>query len=77
MHWLREPQPISNQLVGWGFYTARGGIAPTNLCFRPRVVGVLEILRYISDPGIKHYPPRVQQELDVGQRGSSGRALGP
>ena len=25
-HWLHEPQPISNRLVGWGFYTAGGGI---------------------------------------------------
>ena len=44
--WLHEPQPISNQLVGWGFYTVRGGIDPGDLCFRPQVVGVVEICRY-------------------------------
>ena len=41
--WLHERQPISNQLVGWGFYTAPGGIDPRDLCFRPRVVGVVEV----------------------------------
>ena len=41
--WLHEPQPIRNQLVAWGFYTARGGIDPGSLCFRPRVVGVVDI----------------------------------
>ena len=35
--WLHEPQPISNQLVAWGFNTARGGAEPGDLCFRPRV----------------------------------------
>ena len=41
--WLHEHQPISNQLVGRGLYTARGGIDPADLCFRSRVVGVVEI----------------------------------
>ena len=41
--WLHEPQPIRNQLVAWGFYTARGGIDPGDRRFRPRVVGVVEI----------------------------------
>ena len=36
--WLHGPQLISNQLVGWGFYTARGGIDPGDLYFCPRVV---------------------------------------
>ena len=40
---LHEPQTISNHLVGWCFYTARGGIVPGVLCFRLRVVGVVEI----------------------------------
>ena len=74
--WLHEPQPISNQLVGWGFYTAPGGIDPRDLCFRPRVVGVVEIWRNFSS-GDKHYPPRVRRDLDVGQRGNSRRALAP
>ena len=43
--WLRGPQPISNQLVGWGFYTARGGIDAGDLCFCPRVVGIVEVWR--------------------------------
>ena len=38
--WLNEPQPISNQLLGWGFNTARGGIEPGDLRFRSQVVGV-------------------------------------
>ena len=42
--WLHEPQPIRNQLIGWVFNTARGGIEQDDLCFRPRVVGVVEIL---------------------------------
>ena len=46
--WLHEPQPISNQLVGWDLYTARGGIDPGDLCFRPRIVGVVEIWRDFS-----------------------------
>ena len=41
--WLHEPQPISIQLVGWGFYTARGGIDQGDTRFPPRVVGVVEI----------------------------------
>ena len=43
--WLHEPQPISNQLIGWVFNTARGGIEPGDLRFRPRVDGVVEIWR--------------------------------
>ena len=43
--WLHSPQPISNQLVGWGFYTARGSVDPVHLFFRLRVVGVVEIWR--------------------------------
>ena len=74
--WLHESQPISNQLVGWGFYTAWGGIDPGDLCFRPRVVGVVEIWREFH-PWIQHYPPRVRRDLDVGQRGNSRRALAP
>ena len=36
--WLHEPQPVSNQLVAWGFHTARGGVEPGDLYFRPQVV---------------------------------------
>ena len=45
--WLHEPlgQSISNQPVGWGFHTVRGGFDPGELRFRPRVVGVVEILK--------------------------------
>ena len=46
--WLHESQPISSQLVGWGFYTARGGIDTGDLCFHPRVVGVVEVRREFS-----------------------------
>ena len=28
---------------GWGFHTRRGGIDPGDLCFRPRVVGIVEV----------------------------------
>ena len=45
---LHEPQPMSDQLVGWGFYTARGGIDPGDLCFRPRAVGVVDLWRYFT-----------------------------
>ena len=41
--WLHESQPISNQLLTWGFYTAQGVIDPGDLCCRPRVVGVAEV----------------------------------
>ena len=43
--WLHEPQPISNQLVGWGFYTVRGGIDPGDHRFRPQVVGIVKVLK--------------------------------
>ena len=46
--WLHEPQPISNQSVRWGLYAARGGIDPGDICFRPRVVQVVEIWRDFS-----------------------------
>ena len=74
--WLNEPQPISNQLVGWGFYTARGGMDRGDLCFRPQVVGVVEIWSDFSS-GDKIYPPQVRRDLDLGQRGDSRRALAP
>ena len=73
--WLHEPQPISNQLVGWGFHTARGGIESKDLRFRPRVVGI--VCGEPFDLGIKHYLPRVRRDLHVGQRGNSRRALVP
>ena len=41
--WLHEPQPISNQRVGLGFPYRAGGIAPRELRFRPRVVGVVDM----------------------------------
>ena len=40
---LHESQPISNQLVGWGFHTVRGGIDPEDHRSRPRFVGVLDV----------------------------------
>ena len=36
--WGHEPQKISKQLVGWGFYTEWGGIDQGVLRFHPRVV---------------------------------------
>ena len=39
--WHYDPQPIINQPVGLGF--VRGGNGPGSLCFRPRVVGVLDV----------------------------------
>ena len=41
--WLHEPQPISNQNWGLGFHNLRGSIEPEDLCFRPRVGGVVEV----------------------------------
>ena len=35
-------QSATGQL-GWGFHTFRGDIDPEDLCFRPRVVGVVDI----------------------------------
>ena len=32
----------------WGFHNARGGIDPGDLCFRPPVVGVVEVWRDLS-----------------------------
>ena len=72
---LHEPQPMSDQLVGWGFYTARGGIESEDLRFRPPVIEI--IYGEISDPGIKHYLPRVRRDVHVGQRGNFRRALFP
>ena len=46
--WHHEPQPISDHPVGWGFHNARGGICPGDLCFCPRVVGVVGGLRCFS-----------------------------
>ena len=43
LRWLNEPQPISNQPVGWGFHTVRGGIDKGGICFRSRDFGVVEI----------------------------------
>ena len=46
--WLHESQPISNHPVG--------GIDPGDLCFRLRVVGVVEVWREFSS-GDKPDPP--------------------
>ena len=46
--WLHKPQPVGNQPAGWGFHTARGGIDPGDLCFRPRVVGVAKVWKDIE-----------------------------
>ena len=75
MRWLHEPQSISNQFVGWGFYTTRGGIDTGDLRFRPGVTGVVEI--WTSDPGMGTYPPRVRRDPGFGLRGNSHCALGP
>ena len=61
--WLHEPHPISNQLVGWGFHTLRGGIDPEDLRFRPRVVGVVEILKNFSSGDGKLSSPGVAGPL--------------
>ena len=44
---------------GWGFHTLRGGIAPGDLRFRLRVVGVVYVRKYfesghetLSSPGV-------------------------
>ena len=44
--WLHEPHLISNQPVGLGLHTLRGGIDQGDLRFRPRVVGVVYIWKY-------------------------------
>ena len=74
--WLHEHQPISNQIVGWGFYTARGDIDPEDLRFCHRDIGVVEYGK-ISDPGMGNYLPQVRRNLGVGPRGNSRRVLTP
>ena len=44
-HWRHEPQPISEQPVGLGFHTVRGGIDPEDHRFRPRIAGVVDICK--------------------------------
>ena len=41
--WLHEPQPISNQPVGLGLSHRAGRYRTGDLCFRPRVGGVVEV----------------------------------
>ena len=67
---------MSDQLVGWGFYTARGGIDPGDLCFRPRAVGVVDLWRYftsgdktLSSPGAVE--PRRWPEGQLSPRAAS------
>ena len=38
---------VTSQL-GWGFDTSRAGINPNDLCFRPRVIGVVKVWREFS-----------------------------
>ena len=40
-----DPQQISDRPVCWrlAFHTVRGGFDPGDLCFRPQVVGVLNV----------------------------------
>ena len=38
---------VTSQL-GWGFHTSRAGINPNDLYFRPRVVGVVKLVRGFS-----------------------------
>ena len=45
VRWFHEPQFATSQL-GWSFHTLWGGIDAGKLCFRPRVVGVVEIWKY-------------------------------
>ena len=61
---LHEPQSISNQLVGLGVHTLRGGIDPGDLRFRPRVAGVADMLKDFQS-GDETLPPRVWWDLDV------------
>ena len=55
-------------------HTVRDGIDPGNLRVLSQFVGVVEIWKS-SDSRITLYPPRVLRDLDVGQGGSSSRAL--
>ena len=46
--WLHEPRQSAITQWDWGFRTARGGMDPGDLCFRPRGVGVVEVWRDFS-----------------------------
>ena len=39
---------LATSQCGWGFYTVRSGIDPGDLRFRPRVIGIEEVLRDFS-----------------------------
>ena len=39
--WIYEPQPISNEPVGWGFHTVQGGVDMEDHRFCLRFVGVV------------------------------------
>ena len=38
-----EPQSISDEPVGLGFHTVRGGFDPSDHCLGPRFAGIVEI----------------------------------
>ena len=44
---------------GWDFHTVRGGIIPGDILFRPRTVGVVDVVWKDCDPGMGPYRPRV------------------
>ena len=45
--WLHEPQPVNEIQLGWGLQTMRGATDPGDLRTPSRVVGVVEIWKYL------------------------------
>ena len=42
--WIYEPQPISNEPVGWGFHTVQGGVDPGEPSFSSSVCWSCKIM---------------------------------
>ena len=72
-----EPEPISNQLVGWGFYAARIGIDPGDLCLCPLIAGFVEVWRDSSSADKILSSPGAAGSRRWPERGNSRRALAP
>ena len=71
-----SPSQSAITQLGWGFYTARGGINPGDLLFRPQVVVFVDIWRVfssrdktLSSPGAAG--PRRWPEGQLSQRAGS------
>ena len=72
--WLHERHPISNHPVGLGFPHPAGQYLPGGSSFSSP--GCRNMEGFLTR-GWEIYPPRVRQNLGVGPRGNSRRALAP